>query len=132
MIDCQTHQTGLFIDYECPCSVIISSKGRVNKGASSTCGGSHANYSTHISVADIILTDLHHMALFHICSISATDMEMRPNSYLLQIRCRYFVTDILQIFHRTDMYICSISVSLVRDTAEVERPLHCFVNQKVW
>lgn len=33
MIDCQTLQTGLFIDYECPCSVIISSKGRVNKGA---------------------------------------------------------------------------------------------------
>ena len=68
----------------------------------------------YLAVADIILTDLHHLASFHICNISVADMEMRPNSYLLQICGRYFVTDILQIFHRTDMYICSISVSLVR------------------
>ena len=33
-------------------------------------GVSHANYSTYISVTDIILTDLHHLALFHICYIS--------------------------------------------------------------
>ena len=57
------------------------------------------------------------------------DMEMRPNSYLLQICRRYFVTDILQIFHRTNMYICSISFSLVRVVGSTNcftRPL-CFL-----
>ena len=67
------------------------------------------NIQRALSVADIIFTDLHHLASFHICYISVADMKMRPNSYMWQI----FVTDILQIFHRTDMCICSISASLV-------------------
>ena len=70
-------------------------------------------------MSDIILTDLHHLALFHICYISVADMEMRPNSYLLEICGRYFVTDVLQIFHRNDMYICSISGSLVRESCKL-------------
>ena len=39
---------------------------------------------------------------------------MGPNSYMLQICDRYFRTYILQIFYRTVIYICHISVSLVR------------------
>ena len=82
-----------------PVSLLAQRSGRIKVPSSvpySTCEGSHANYSTCISVADTILTDLHRPALFHICYISVADTKMRPNSYLLQICGRY----LLQIFYR--------------------------------